>query len=137
MNEENVDGARAKEKRLRSASNSSLPLVSIIPDTETMKQATVLLKEAGKLKCKISEAQERLDEIELELAAVASAYELKGFRYGLFGFDYRGYTSRKTLDKTKLVAELSARGIPASVIDSCYRPGEPYLDARITAFDME
>lgn len=137
MNAETETNERADKQRLRSASNSKLPLASAIPDTETMKRAVALLEEGVRLKSKISESQERLDEIETELYAVAAIYDLSGFRYGLAGFEKRGYVTRSRLDKQKLVSELSSRGIPASLIDACYVSGEPYLDTRITVFDIE
>lgn len=132
-----TNGDRAKKERLRSASNSKLPVVSVIPDQETMKQAVALLKEATKLKVKVSEAEDRLEEIKLELFAIASSYDLSGFRYGLAGFENRGYSSRSTLNKQKMISDLSARGIGADVIAGWYESGNEFLDARITTFDVE
>lgn len=118
--------------RYRSASGSSLPLVSVIDDTDVMKRAIKLLKEATTLKVKQSEAEEKLIEIRDELAAVCEAYGLKGIRHGLSGFEYHGYASRKTLDKTKLLNFISADDLA-----SCYVDGEPYLSAKVTVFDLE
>lgn len=126
-----------KKTRLRSASNSTLPQTSAIPDRETFQSMNMLLKEAIKLKVKVSEMEERLEEIKLEAAAVCGAYDLKGFRHGLGGFDYRGYNTRKTLDKQALVERMSAYGCPTSLIEECYRPGESFLDARFVVFDLD
>ena len=126
-----------KKSRLRSASRSTLPKSSEIPDTETFKSVNKMLKEAVTLKVKVSEAEERLDEIKSELAAVAMAYDLTGFRHGLAGYEYHGYTSRQTLNKQKLIEKVSAYGCPASVIDEAYEDGKTFLSAKIVVFDLE
>ena len=122
-----------EKKRFLSASRSSLPLCSEIPDSDTVKEVGSLLKEANDLRVKISEAQERVDEIKNQLAALCEAYGLeKGFRYGMIGYEYHGFVSRKTLDKEKL-----ATLVPADVIDSCYVEGKQFLSAKLIAFDVE
>ena len=126
-----------KKSRLRSASRSTLPQSSAIPDQETFKQVNGLLKEAVKLKVKESECAERLDEIKNELAAVAMAYEMTGFRHGMAGYEYHGYTSRQTLNKQKLIEKVGAYGCPASVIEESYEDGKPFLSAKIVVFDLE
>ena len=126
-----------KGTRLRSASRSTLPKSSEIPDPETFRSVNKMLKEAVALKVKVSEAEERLEEIKNELAAVAMAYDLSGFRHGLAGYEYHGYTSRQTLNKQKLIEKIGANGCPASVIDESYEDGKPFLSAKIVVFDME
>lgn len=133
MNEETSE----KKPRLTSASRSSLPQSSVIPDSETFKQVNGLLKRAVALRAKISEQTEDLDEIKATLASIAAIYELKGFRHGLCGFEYRGYTSRQSLNRQKLVERMSAYGAPASLIDECYEDGKPFLETRVVAFDLE
>lgn len=120
------------KSRYRSASGSSLPLVSVIDDSDLMKKATKLLREGTAYKVKESEAQDRLDTIREELGAICAAYGLKGIRHGLNGFEYHGYTSRKTLDKTKLLNFISADDLA-----SCYVEGDPYLSAKVVPFDLE
>lgn len=134
--EDRTEGGKSKA-RLRSASMSSLPQSSAIPDADTFKQVNALLKEAVKLKTKVAEAEDRLDEIKNELSTVAAAYDLKGFRHGMAGFEYHGYTSRSTLNKAKLVDKLSEYGAPASLIDECYEPGAGFLSAKFVVFDLE
>ena len=134
---EETNAANEKKSRLRSASRSTLPKSSEIPDSATFRQVNGLLKEAIKLKVKESEVKERLEEIRDELAMVAMAYDLSGFRHGLAGFEYHGYTSRQTLNKQKLIEAVSAYGCPASVIEASYEPGAEYLNAKIVVFDME
>jgi hypothetical protein len=119
-------------KRLTSASNSKLPMASELPDTDDLKRVVKLMKEANALKVKISEAEDRLDEIKQELSAVCEVYNMKGFRHGLNAFEYHGWITRKALNKEKL-----ATLVPADVIDSCYEPGPPFLSVRVIAFDME
>ena len=136
MSEETATTTTTKT-RLRSASRSTLPKSSEIPDTETFKNVNKMLKEAVGLKIKVSEAEDRLEEIKNELAAVAMAYDLTGFRHGLAGYEYHGYTSRQTLNKQKLIEKVSAYGCPASVIDEAYEDGKPYLSAKIVVFDLE
>ena len=127
----------SKKSRLRSASRSTLPRSSEIPETDVFKNVNKLLKEAVALKVKQSETEERLDEIKNELAAVAFAYNMPGFRHGLAGYEYHGYTSRSSLNKQKLIEKISPYGCPASVIEESYEPGTPFLSAKIVVFDME
>ena len=134
---EETNNDKSKPARLRSASRSALPQSSAIPDPETFRSVNKLLKEAVNLKVKVSEAEERLDEIKNELAAVAMAYEMSGFRHAMSGFEYHGYTSRQTLNKQKLIEKVSAYGCPASVIDESYEAGTPFLNAKIVVFDLE
>ena len=136
MSEETATATTTKT-RLRSASRSTLPKSSEIPDPETFKSVNKMLKEAVALKVKVSEAEERLEEIKNELAAVAMAYDLSGFRHGMAGYEFRGYNSRQTLDKQALIEKMSADGCPASLIDECYKSGASFLDARIVVFDLE
>jgi len=132
------DQSEGKSKRLRSASNSKLPVASVIPDREEFKRAVALLREAGKIKVAMSEGKERLDEIEMELHCLCVAYDLNsGLRHGLFGFEDRGMKSKSTLKKDKLVNLLSEFGIPAARLSECYESGSEFLDTRITAFDLE
>ncbi len=132
------NGDKPKAPRLRSASRSKLPLTSAaIDDGEMHKQAVKLLREGVKLRTQESEIKDRLEEIKAELAVVASVYDLPGFRNGLAGFEYRGYTSRTTLKKDRLVELLSRHGIPVNELDGCYAAGEPFLDVKIFSFDLE
>jgi len=123
---------QAAPKRLTSASRSALPMASELPDTEDLKRVVKLMKEANGLKVKISEAEDRLDEIKAELSAVCEVYNMKGFRHGLNGFEYHGWITRKSFNKEKL-----ATLVPAGVIDSCYEEGNPFLSVKVIAFDME
>lgn len=123
-----------EKKRYLSASNSSLPLCSVIPDSDTVKRVGVILKEAVKLKVRISEAEEKLEEIKNEMAALCEVYPeaAKGVRFGMCGFEYHGYVTRKALNKEKL-----ATLVPADVIDQCYVDGTPFLSCKVIAFDVE
>ena len=122
-----------EKKRFLSASKSSLPLCSEIPDTDTVKHVSKLMREGNALRARISEDDERLTEIKNELSAICEAYRLdKGFRHGMNGFEYHGYTSRKTFNKEK-----AATLIPADVIDQCFTEGTPYLSVKLIAFDVE
>lgn len=118
--------------KLRSAQRSTLPIISIIEDKETFDHALKLLKGASSLNVKKSEIESRLEEIKLELAAICEAFDLKGFRHGLKGFEYHGYTTRKTLNNELLVAA----GVPAKTIAECYKESAPFLSAKIVAFDI-
>ena len=126
------------KQRLKSASRSALPAASAaFEDSDELKQVAKLLKEAVKLKTVKSEADDRLEEIETELTAIAMIHDLKGFRHGLAGFEDRGWQARNTLNKQKLVAAIAEYGAPASVIDACYEKGASYHDTRIVIFDLE
>lgn len=118
--------------KLRSAARSTLPVASIIPDPDTFKQAVKLLKEATAIVTKQSEQDDRLKEIKSELAAICEAYEVKGFRHGLHGFEYHGYTTRKTLSKEKLLL----LGVSADQIDKSYVDSAPFLSSKIVPFDI-
>jgi len=122
-----------KRKILRSAANSSLPVASLIPDPDLFRRSIELLRRAQDLKVKVSVAEEELLSIRDELAAICEAFNLKGFRHGLTGFEYHGYTSRKSLSKERLLA----LGVSADTIAEAYVDGEPFLSAKITVFDME
>jgi hypothetical protein len=121
------------KQRLRSASGSTLPVASIIPDADTFQQVRKLLAEAVKVKVKQSELEDREREIRDELAAVCEAYQLKGFRHGRAGFEYHGYTTRKTLSKEKLLAA----GIPAETISDCLEESKPFILCKVVTFDID
>lgn len=120
------------KQRLTSASKSKLPVVSEIPDTDTMQHAVRLMREASGLRAKVSEAEDRLDEIRGELAAICEGYGMAGFKHGLNGFEYHGYQTRRTLSKEKLV-----QVVAADVIDSCYEESKPFLSSKFVSFDLE
>jgi hypothetical protein len=123
----------SKAPRLRSAANSKLPLTSVIDDGDTMRRATKLLKEGVANSAKQSKLKERESEIREELAAICAAYDLPGFKHGLCGFEYHGYTTRQVLSKERLLA----LGVSADTIAQAYSEGKPYLNSRLLAFDME
>lgn len=120
-------------ERLRSASNSSLPIVSVIDDTETMKTAVALLKKATAIHVKISELEDQEREVKEQLASICTAYNLKGLRHGLNGFEYQGWMTRKTLSKERLLAN----GVTADQIADSFVEGTPFLMTKITPFDLE
>ena len=125
-----------KEKpapRLRSASNSTIPIASVISDPETFREAVAMLREATANKVAQSELKERETAIKENLAAICEAYDLKGIRHGLDCFEYYGYSTRQTLSKERLLA----LGVPAETIDAAYAAGEPYLNTKINPFDID
>jgi len=123
-----------EKQRFRSASRSTLPTASAaLPDKEMLQQVTALLKEGMKVKIKLSELDERRKEITEELGAIAAAYDLSGFRHGLIGFEYHGYTTRKTLSKERLLAA----GVSAEILEECFADSEPFMNAKLVAFDVE
>lgn len=121
-----------EKKRLLSSSNSHLPVCSEIDDPETFRAAVKLMKEGNKLRAQISELDDRRVAIITELSAICEAYNMKGFRHGLNGFEYHGYTLRKSLNKEKLVTL-----VPADVIDQCYEDGKPFVSYKLIAFDID
>jgi len=122
-----------EKQRLRSASKSSLPIASKIPDPETFRRVVALLKEGVEIKVKASELEEREKEIKEELAAVSEAYGTKGFRHGLVGFEYHGWQTKKTLSKEKLLSN----GVSAAVIDNSFAESAPFLSTKMFAFDLD
>lgn len=122
-----------KKQRLRSAAGSSLPIASVIDDSEIFKRVVKLLKEATSTVVRRSECEDREREIKEELGAICAAYDLKGFRHGKHGFEYHGYMTRKTLSKERLLAQ----GVSAEQIDAAYEDGKPYLYAKIIPFDLD
>ena len=122
-----------EKQRLRSAAGSNLPLASVIDDPELFKKSVKLLKEATGCSVKQSEAEDRLKEIKEELGAICEAYGLKGFKHGLHGFEYHGYTTRKSLSKEKLLAA----GVSAEIIADAYVEGTPFMFSKVIPFDIE
>lgn len=129
-------GSGPDGKKLRIASNSKYPSISVIPDQDTMDRAKTLLTESQSLSVRRSEIDERLEEIRIDLAAVCMTYDLPGFRFGLAAFEYHGYKSKSGLDKGLLAERLAGYGVPASVIGECYVSGEEYLSCRLQVFDL-
>lgn len=122
-----------KKKRLLSASNSALPLISVLPDRKTMNAAKKLMAESADLKVVIDGAEARRKEINEELAVYAEANGLPGFRHGMYGFQYSGWTSRQSLSREKLVENgVDPEAIAASMVD-----GTPYLNCKVIVFDVE
>src|ERR1035437_1942748 len=91
-----------QKKKYTSAANSALPLVSVIPDSKDMRRGKKLLTEAAEMKAQESFAAERLSEIADEMNVYMEANDLKGTRWGMTGYEYRGYVTRKTLSREKL-----------------------------------
>ena len=114
-----------------SAANSPLPSATEL-DPDTFRQAKALLQKSAKLKAEISEREEKLSELKAELAIIAKVCSPKGFRWGMIGFEYHGYVSRKTLNKKKL-----ATHVAAEIIDSCYEDGKEFESMKLIVFDME
>ena len=121
------------EQRLRSASNSKLPMASEIPDPDMFREAVSLLKKGTKLRTEISEREEELSKVRDRLGAIAVAYDMPGFRHGLHSFEYRGWQTRSSLSKEKLLS----LGVTAETIDAAYVGSKPFLDMRISPFDIE
>lgn len=122
-----------EKQRLTSASRSSLPVASVIPEQDIFERAVALLKEGIAVKVKMSELEERASEIRDELGAIAEAFDLKGFRHGMGGFEYHGYTTRKSLSKEMLLSH----GVSADVIAQSYKDSEPFMSAKFIVFDLE
>jgi hypothetical protein len=120
-------------ERLRSASNSKYPLASVIDDPDTFKQAKELLILATEIKVKISKLEEREAEAKEALAAICTAYNLDGFRWGLHCFEYHGWQTRETLSKEALIAN----GVTAEQIAASFIKGEPFLMTKVNPFDLE
>lgn len=120
-----------QKQKLTKASNSKLPQLSELPDEDAQARAKRLLREASKLKMEISEREERVTAIRDELAAICEGYSLPGFKYGLAGFEYHGYTTRRTLSKEKLAVHVAA-----DIIDKCYDESKPFLSSKFVVFDL-
>lgn len=131
--EEQTTESGEKKKRLRSAASSSLPLVSVLADRTMLKSAKDLMKEGLELSKIQATADVRLKEIKEELSILAAAHDLRGFRWGLSGFEYRGYATRKTLSKKRLVEH----GVDPEIIKNSYEESKEYVDCRLVSFDME
>ena len=122
-----------EKKRFTSAGNSKLPQASEIPDEDTFQEVRKLLKKAISLREIISEKEDELSDIKERLQAVCEAFDMKGFRQGLAGFQYDGFVTRKSLSKEALLAA----GVAAQTIEDCYLEGKPFVSAKIIAFDFE
>jgi hypothetical protein len=133
MSEDNKDS----KDRIVSAARSKLPIASVIPDSDVFKQAVKLLRESTTVVSKISELEERKGEIVTELAAICEAFELPGIKHGRNGFQYHGYKTRKNLSVDWCKQKLLAAGVGADEIEAAYKESAPYLDARITPFDID
>jgi len=133
-----------EKKRFTSAGNSKLPQASEIPDEDTFQEVRKLLKKAISLRAGISEREDELSVIKECLGAICEAFELKGFRHGLAGFQYDGYITRKSLSKEALLSSScicpkcsTEVAISAQTIEDCYLEGKPFVSAKIIAFDFE
>jgi hypothetical protein len=130
MPEDNDD---KKPPRMRVASNSTLPIASVIDDPETFRRAVALLAKGSAAVYAIRDAEKDKDEASSELATICEAYSLKGIRHGLNAFEYHGYTARQTLSRERLLA----LGVPAETIAKAMVEGKPFLSARLAPFDIE
>lgn len=132
------DGADAggRKKRLTSASNSRLPLPSVLSAPE-MQDAISNLRELTDVRVKISELAERQEELEMQLAAVCDLYNLPGLRYGKSYFEFMGWKARKNLNREALVALLTEYAVPIERLGECYKPGKEFLQKRSGVFDLE
>ena len=123
----------SERKRLRAASNSTLPLASVIPDEEIFQEVRTLLKQATANKVKIDELEDKQNQIKDKLMTVCEAYDLPGFRIGLNMCEYQPWHTRRTLSKERLLANgVSAEIIAASEIES-----KPFRSIKIDPFDIE
>jgi hypothetical protein len=123
-----------KQDRLLSASRSKLPKASaVIHDSYSLKHAVALLKRITTINATLSELQEEKDEKVEELALICAAHDAPGLKHGMMGFEYHGYTSRRSLSKERLLA----LGVEASVIDAAYVPGKEFLNTKVLHFDIE
>jgi hypothetical protein len=122
-----------EKKRLVSAGNSKLPQASEIPDEYTFQEVRKLLKRAVALRASISEKEDELSGIKDQFQAICEAFNMKGFRQGLAGFQYDGFITRKSLSKEALLAA----GVKAQIIEDCYLEGKPFVSSKIIVFDFE
>jgi hypothetical protein len=126
-------GKTETKPRMTVASNSKLPICSVIDDPDTFRQCVALLQRATDATVKESEAREEKQEVSEQLAAICEAYQLPGVRHGLNKFEYYGWQTRKTLSSKKLLA----LGVSAEIIEQAYEDSKPFLSTRINPFDIE
>ena len=122
-----------KETRLRSASQSTLPLASVIDDPETFKRAVAALKKLLIKHAMIDKLEEEKAALKDDLMSICAALDLKGVRHGKVGFEYDGWKTRKTLSNKRLL-EL---GVPAETIDQAYVESSPFQMSKIVVFDID
>ena len=122
-----------EKTRLRSASNSKLPIASVIDDPDLFREVVDLLRKSVEIKSQQSELEDADKDIRERLGAICASYDLKGLRHGRAGFEYHGYTTRKTLSRERLL-EL---GVAADVIAEAYVEGDPFMFAKVIAFDLD
>ena len=122
---------KQSQGRQRFASKSTLPIASVITDPDVFNECKDLLREAADLTTRKAADESRLNEIKETLSGYSQAYELRGMRHGLAGFEYRGWTTRRTLSKEKLVEN----GVDPETIAASYSESDEFLDTRIVVFD--
>jgi hypothetical protein len=127
------DQETEKTTKLKSASMSKLPMASVISDKDTFEMAVDLLKQGADLKAQIELLEVRKKAISEEMAAICGAFDLPGFKHGRDGFEYHGYTTRKSLSKEKLLA----LGVSADVIAGAYVDSTPFLNVKLVHFDLD
>ena len=123
----------AKEPKLRAASKSSLPEAVHVLDTDMFAELYFDLQQAQKLRAEISSKQEDLEELQTKLNASCEAYGLaKGFKIGKLGYEYHGWTTRKTLNSDLLLEQ----GVSAEQIAKSYKDSKPFISAQFVDFDL-
>lgn len=130
----NREPEKREDKKERSkplASNSVLPLVSVLGDRADMKRATKLLEHAHAQKKIRDAADKEVTAAKEELAAFALTDELPGLRYGLLAIQVNGYKTRQTFDKDLAKSLMLEYGVPPEKIGGCYKESDEYLDTKL------
>lgn len=108
-----------------SISFASLPLVSVLPKPK-MKTAARLLEELEAVIAARESAEEREQEIKLQLEEIQHDAGALGLRYGDLCFIAREKPGRRTLDKGLLIEN----GVAPEVIEQSMKEGAPYVERR-------
>lgn len=127
---------KKKERSKPLASNSALPLVSVLSDRSDVRRATKLLQTAHTQKKIRDDADKEITSCKEALAALAMVDDLPGLRYGSLGIQVNGYQSRSTFKKDRAKALMLEYGVPPEKIGECYEEGGEYLDTKLVEFAL-
>lgn len=119
-----MSSERSEKAEKTSVVYALLPLVSVLPETKLVKEATDLLEELDAIEKLIDMHVMREVEIKSALAVMQKVAGTQGLRYGDLCFVERQMPGRESLKVEKL---MEVTGITATQLKACTVSGKPYV----------